>query len=92
MPRFAVQTEALSAASAVIAGSEADMDSRRGSARAVAGALDGTPVEPEFIAFMGSLESVLGSTAGSVQALSRAVNEAAAAYALAERTATASME
>jgi hypothetical protein len=91
MSTFQVQTEALTAASAVVARANSDVGSGHAGLKSSSGALAGTPAETAYAIFVGAADTALGSLDSATAALSPALNEAAAAYQLADQAAAASM-
>jgi hypothetical protein len=91
MSTFQVQTEALTAASAVVVRANSDVGTGHAGLKSSSGALAGTPAETAFAIFIGAADNALGSLESATTGLSRALNEAAAAYQLADQAAAASM-
>jgi hypothetical protein len=92
MSTFSVQTEALVAASAVVARASLDANAGGNGLGTSAGALDGTPAMAAFAMFVGSAQSAAQSVETATGGLARALNEAAMAYVLADGSAAASVE
>ncbi|HTX32693.1 MAG TPA: type VII secretion target [Solirubrobacteraceae bacterium] len=91
MPTFHVETEALTAASAVVVRANSDVGTSHAGLKSSSGALADTPAETAFAIFVGAADSALGSLDTATSGLARALNEAAIAYQLADQAAAASM-
>lgn len=91
MSTFQVQTEALTAASAVVARSNLDVGQGHAGLKGSSGALAGTPAEVAFTIFVTAADTALQSLDTATTGLSRALNEAAMAYQLADQAAAKSM-
>jgi Excreted virulence factor EspC, type VII ESX diderm len=91
MPTFQVQTEALTAAAALVMSANGDFGKSQTALSGSSGALAGTPVMFAFDEFLGSAQTALTSMNSAVDGLSRALNEAATAYAIADETAATSL-
>ena len=92
MSSFQVATEALTAASAVVARANLNAGQSHGGLLGSSGALGGTAAEAAFAMFVGAADSALHSLDAATSGLSRALNEAAMAYRLADGSAAASLE
>jgi hypothetical protein len=91
MSTFHVETEALTAASAVVVRANSDVGSGHAGLQSSSGALAGTPAESAFAIFCGAADTALSSLDTATTGLSRALNEAAIAYQIADQAAAASM-
>lgn len=92
MASFQVATEALTAASAIVAQTGHDVNQSHGGLLGSSGALTGTAAEPVFELFLGAADGALKSLDAATSGLARALNEAAMAYQLADSAARASLE
>jgi hypothetical protein len=88
MSFFAVQSEELVAAGAVVAGGLGSA----GAGRGLSGALAGTPAEAAYEEFVAAASGALGSVDGAVGALSGALRGAGCAYQATENSAASKLE
>ena len=91
MANFSVATEALTAASVLVAGAGQDVDGAQGSLEGTAGAVDGTPAVMGYAIFTGAAATALEGLHTAALGLSRALNTAAFAYQAADAAAAASL-
>lgn len=87
MASFQVVSEELTAAGAEIGRNDSELGAAGNSAGAGGGALSGTPAMMAYDDFLAALGPAVSSAHASVSALSTALQEAAAAYALSDNSA-----
>lgn len=92
MASFRVATEALTAASAIVAQTSHDVNDSHGGLLGASGALAGTAAEPVFELFLGAADGALKSLDAATHGLGSALNEVAMAYQLADGAAAAALK
>jgi hypothetical protein len=93
VPRFQVQTESLSAAAAQLGRAEASLGAAHAGLQSAAGAFDpvaGTGAAFAFLAFLDAARAAQAELQQATGGLARALDDAAAAYQLADQTAARS--
>jgi hypothetical protein len=87
MASFQVTAEELSAAGALVAASDTELNAGHSSAKESVDALTGTPASVNYGVLIGNLDTVVTGAQTAVTSVGEALREAAAAYALADNSA-----